>query len=326
MGDRGAGDGLVLHGEPVVLRGDLDDAGAKVLDRVVGAAVPELELVRGEAQRLGEQLVPEADAEHGHFAEQPFDGLDRVAHRGRVARPVAEEHPVGLAFEDFSGAGLRRHHGDAEAAPGQVPQHRALDAVVVGHHVEVGRRRPFGSRRLVGSFAGDDLGQVEAAHLGQSLGGLAQMLHVGGLGADHGSQRALLADVPREGARVDAAHGEHAVLGEPVEPGGARVAVEAVVGDLAGDDGPRVRLVRLVALRVGAVVAVHRERVRHQLAAVGRVGGDLLVAGHARVEHELAADGAVPGQRFAAERGAVFEDDDGRARQGPPRPRGRRPG
>ena len=67
------GDALVLDREAVVLGGDLDDAGAQVLDRVVGAAVAELELEGLHAERLRQELVPEADAEHGHLAEQALD-------------------------------------------------------------------------------------------------------------------------------------------------------------------------------------------------------------------------------------------------------------
>ena len=313
VGDLGAGDGAALpHGEAVVLRGDLDALRAQVLDRVVGAAVPELELEGTHAERLRQQLVPEADAEHRDLAEQALDRLDGVPHGGRVAGAVTQEHAVRAPLEHLAGARLGGHDGDAEAAPGEVGEHRALDAVVVSDDVQVRRRRPGGRRRFVGRLTGDDTRQVEAAHLRQPLGGLAQVARVAALRGDHGAQRALLADVAGEGARVHAAHGQHAVLGEPVQPRLPRGAVEAVVGELAGDDGPGVRLARLVAVRVGAVVAVHRERVGDELAAVRRVGGDLLVAGHARVEHQLATHRAGPGERLAGEGGAVLEDDDRR--------------
>ena len=151
------------------------------------------------------------------------------------------------------------------------------------------------------------------------------MLDVAHVGADHGAECALLPDVPGEGARVHAGDREHAVLGEPVQPRLPRGAVVAVVGELPRDDGAGVRLARLVAVGVGPVVAVHRERVGDELAAVRRVGGDLLVAGHARVEHELAADRPGSGESLPAEDAPVLEDDDGRARQGRPRRRGPRP-
>jgi hypothetical protein len=51
------------HREAVVLARDLDPPGLEVLDRVVGAAVAERQLVGVEADRAAEQLVAEADPE-----------------------------------------------------------------------------------------------------------------------------------------------------------------------------------------------------------------------------------------------------------------------
>ncbi len=186
----------------------------------------------------------------------------------------------------------------------------------------VGQRARRG--RLDGRGAGDHAGQIEAGHAGQLLGAPAQRADVGVVGRDHGAQRALAADVPRQGAGVDAADGEHVVSREPVEPARRRGPVEGVVDELAGDDRPGLRLVGLVARRVGAVVAVQRERVGDDLAAVRRVGGDLLVARHGRVEDDLAADRAGAGHGLAAVGGAVLEDQERGARHDRRRPRARR--
>ena len=96
------------HREAVVLRRDLDHAGTQVLDRVVGAAVAELELVGVQAERQSEELVAEADAEDGHLAQQARDGLDGVGHGGRVAGAVAEEDAVGRQAQHLARAGGRR--------------------------------------------------------------------------------------------------------------------------------------------------------------------------------------------------------------------------
>src|SRR3954454_3945233 len=53
--------GLAADGEAVVLGGDRDPTRAQVLDRVVGAAVPERELERLQPDGAREQLVAEAD-------------------------------------------------------------------------------------------------------------------------------------------------------------------------------------------------------------------------------------------------------------------------
>ena len=58
------------HGEAVVLARDLDPPGREVLDRVVGAAVAEAQLVGLEADGAAEQLVAEADAEDRHAADE----------------------------------------------------------------------------------------------------------------------------------------------------------------------------------------------------------------------------------------------------------------
>ena len=57
------------HGEAVVLRRDVDLARLEVLDRVVGAAVAERQLERLEPDRAAQELVAEADADHGRLAD-----------------------------------------------------------------------------------------------------------------------------------------------------------------------------------------------------------------------------------------------------------------
>ena len=83
------------HREAVVLAGDLDAAGGEVLDRVVGAAVAERQLVGLQADRAAQQLVAEADAVDRQLADELADRLDDVVERGRVAGAVGQEHGVG---------------------------------------------------------------------------------------------------------------------------------------------------------------------------------------------------------------------------------------
>ena len=129
LGD--AGEPVGVDREVVVLAGDLDPSGHEVLHRVVAAVVPERQLDRAAADRQTEQLVPEADPEDRHLAEQAADRVDGVRHGRRVAGSVRQEHPVGLAGEDVG----RRRRGRNDLDPGEageVAQDRALDAVVVG--------------------------------------------------------------------------------------------------------------------------------------------------------------------------------------------------
>src|SRR5438874_407358 len=60
-----AGGQLVeAHGEPVVLRRDLDAIRQLVQNRLIGATVAELQLERLAAQRQSQQLMPQADPEY----------------------------------------------------------------------------------------------------------------------------------------------------------------------------------------------------------------------------------------------------------------------
>src|ERR671925_431127 len=80
-----------LDREPVVLRGDLYPPRPQVLDRVVGAAVPEGKLEGVKADRAAQKLMAEADADHGPLADHAPDGLDDVAERRGIAGTVREK-------------------------------------------------------------------------------------------------------------------------------------------------------------------------------------------------------------------------------------------
>ena len=96
-----------LDGKAVILAGDLDTAGVKVLHRLIPAAMTELQLVCRCAHRQPEQLVAEADAEDRHLAQRFAQGFDGVIHRGRIAGAVADEQAVGLEFENLARPSFR---------------------------------------------------------------------------------------------------------------------------------------------------------------------------------------------------------------------------
>ena len=84
---------LPLHGEPVVLGRDGDAARAQVLDRMVAAAVAERELERLQPDGLGEDLVAEADAEHGRAPDQLPHRLDQGAMAAGSPGPGTRKMP-----------------------------------------------------------------------------------------------------------------------------------------------------------------------------------------------------------------------------------------
>ncbi len=97
----GFGQAARLDGEAMVLAGDFDLAGSLVSDGLVAASMAKLQLVCLGSQSQREHLVPQADAEERHLADQALQGFDGVGYRRWVARAVGYEHAVGLAGEDF---------------------------------------------------------------------------------------------------------------------------------------------------------------------------------------------------------------------------------
>ena len=86
----------------------------------VDAAVPEHHLVGRPAQRAAEDLVAEADAEQRDPGAEHLAGdADDVVGGRRVARPVGQEHPVGLELGDLVEGRRRRQHVAADAAAGR---------------------------------------------------------------------------------------------------------------------------------------------------------------------------------------------------------------
>ena len=86
-------DAVRIHGEAVVLRGDGAAVPLEVDDPVVGAPVPEFELVRPATERQRDDMVPEADAEDGQRpAPDGFaHGADAVGRLLRGAMTLAQE-------------------------------------------------------------------------------------------------------------------------------------------------------------------------------------------------------------------------------------------
>src|SRR4030065_1039457 len=85
-----------VHGEPVILGGDLDRARLQVLNRVVGPVVTEPELVGFSPERQPDELMAQADAEERDFPDYFSYAFDGVGYGLWVSRPVGEKDAVGL--------------------------------------------------------------------------------------------------------------------------------------------------------------------------------------------------------------------------------------
>ena len=127
----GVGNGTGRHGVVVVLAGDLHEAGRQALYRMVGAVVPEGQLVRPAAERGGQELVAQADTEDRYPAHQVGDRPGRPGQGRRVTGPVGEEDAVGVEGEHLVRSRRRGHDRHGPEACEQT-DHGGLHPEVVG--------------------------------------------------------------------------------------------------------------------------------------------------------------------------------------------------
>ena len=109
----------------------------ELLDRMVRASMPELQLVGLAADGESHDLVPETDAEHRHVGVHQLTHVaDRVRQCGRVAGTVAQEDPVRLDRQQIRRRRGRRKDMHVAAVDVQPPQDVVLDAEVVGRDLQ----------------------------------------------------------------------------------------------------------------------------------------------------------------------------------------------
>ena len=284
---------------------------------MVGAVVPEAELVGLEADRAAEQLVTEADPVDGLATDDRPDRLDDVVERRRVARPVGEEDRVGVAVEQLlgaRGAGMQRQLG---AAAPEVADDRGLDAGI--DHRDPNWVPPTrGVGRIPGrpDKAAVQIDRSRRSHLACQVASAHRRLGVDqrtrlGLGdprrEDTAAHRALVADVLDQRPRVEVGDRRDAAVAQPRQP--AELGSRGVV---AIDARPHDRRACVDAIglhrRLGdAVVADLRKGEGDQLAQVAGIGHRLLVARHRGREHDLADGVGVGAAGEPVEPGAVLE-------------------
>ena len=280
--------GIRVHGESVVLGRNADFARAEVFHRVVGPAVAELELEGLRPQRVGNDLVPQADAEHGDLSDQgPYLPVD-VRQRGGVPGPVGKKDAVRFHGEHFLRRGVGRNYGHAEAVFPQLAQDVVLDAEVEGHEVILhGGQFPvrhqgvhFLRRHGMGADLVHDIAAFHGGGLSGRFHGFLRRQFRGETGAHGSGGTQVLGDL----AGVHSLNADDALLFQPRTQGlrGSPVGVD--LRQLRHHKTADLRLAGLVIFRVDAVIADQGIGHRDDLAAVGRVRQDFLVAGHGGVE------------------------------------------
>src|SRR5947209_18334524 len=119
-----------IDGIAVILGGDKGASSHRVLDRMVGAAVTEFELVGAAAGSKCQQLMAEADAEQWDFAVEGSHRGDDRAGRSRIPGAVGHDDAVWSEGENLSPRRTGRQHDDLRVTPYQFGDHAPLVTAV----------------------------------------------------------------------------------------------------------------------------------------------------------------------------------------------------
>ena len=292
-----------IDGEAVVLAGDGDLAGAEVFDGLGAAAVAEFEFEGFAAEGVAEDLVAEADGEDGGFAHELVDFLVDVTERGGISGAVGEEDAVGIAGEDVGGFGGGGHDVDVEAILAEAAEDVLFDAEVVGDDAVFGggelAEDAFGAAEgvlggvgdvplaafgvfgvpSVGFGGGDFLDEVGTFH-GRAGEGGGVGFGQGELAGDDATHGAGGAEVLGEGSGVDALDAGDVPVFEVLVEGAGGAPIAGDGAEFFDDEAADVGLVAFGIEIIDPVIPDHGVGHGDDLAAVGGIGSDLLVACH----------------------------------------------
>ena len=299
--------GKVAERVVVVLAGDLDATGQKVLDRVVAAVVPEFEPRALRTGRQPQQLMPETDPHERHLAEQHADVVDGVGHGGGVGGSVGKEDPVGLERQYLVRGRPRRNDRDAHVVRRELAEDVVLAAEVAGDDAELALVVPF--EGLVGRDELDVILTVQPAPLpgaSDRLGGG----HRGIFDVQIGLLTAAVAQMQGQRPRVHPRQHRDAAARQKLRELLIRAEVRRRV-ELSDHEAVQKRAARLHVVGIAPVVADLGTGQRHELPRVRGVGKDLLIAGHAGVEDRFAHGVAGVPRRPTPEHRAVRQREKG---------------
>ena len=211
---------------------------------MIGAVVALMHLFGFRAQRNRQHLVAEADAEDRLAAgDEFFDFRHGVnAGCGGVARAVRQEHAIGVHRQNVFSTCRGGDDRDRAADGGEAAQDIALDAEVDGDDFMFGRclgeafaPGPLAFVPSVCLTAGHVFGEVEAEQARPGIGFFDERRNIEiaiGIMRDDAVGHALVADEPRQGARIDARDADDVARAQPAVEmfGGAVVRRVGYVG------------------------------------------------------------------------------------------------
>ena len=317
--------GFGINSKAMVHRNDLDLARRVVSNRMVGAVMALVHLLGIAAKCERQHLVAEADAEDRNVGlDQFLDGRNRIfAGRRRVAWSIGEEDAIRLIGQNVFGGGGSRENGDFCAKTGDEPQDIALDAVIDGDNVE------FRRRLLVKAFVPnpwlfgpdgtlprcDVFGEIEIKQAMPRCGaffsaGISNLPSgswaITAFGMPFSRMRTVRARVSTPAERNNAARFQPMIqmVGSAIARRRGNVGLE----DCANRAGTIGRGQVLDVFLVGADIADMRKGEGNDLAGIGRIGENFLVAGKRGVEADFRFADARRAKALAFDDGAISQN------------------
>ena len=285
---------------------------------MIAAAMAELQLVRAPAERVPENLVAEADAERGHVGvHERLCVVDGIRERRRIAGAVAEEHAVWPGREDLAGRRTRRIDADVAAMRTEPPHDVPLHPVVIRGDFQPAACALFRrDAELVGILGGPvkrfvrrhAAHKVGAFHFRDRIRARDERVGIRRVArADGAAHHAARAQLTRKRPRIDIGDRHDPVGDEVVAQRRLRPPVARHGRLVADDEAGHMRLARFDVSGRHAVVADFRAGHCDDLARIGRIRQDLLVAGEAGVEHHFAGRSSLCASRQPPMERAVFK-------------------
>ena len=98
------GEGLRVHCKAVVLGGDLNFAGGKIFDRLIGATMAEFEFESLAAEGLSEDLVTQANPKNRHATLEQVPGcLHSIPENCWIPGAIRKEDSRGFVLQNLGG-------------------------------------------------------------------------------------------------------------------------------------------------------------------------------------------------------------------------------
>jgi hypothetical protein len=313
-----------IDAKAVILGSDFHLIGEQILHRMVGAVVAELQLEGFAAQSQAAELMSKADAEDGDATGELANIVDSIRDGLWVTGTIGEENPIGSKSKDIVRGGTSRNYSDFAMMIDEQAKNVLLDAVIVGDDSEfarIGTRARFthlfcpgrsgqldrALLPIVGFAAGDTAGEFLPRHGKKLFRFKDQLVGRRTVGGNHAAQRAHLADVANQRARVDIPdHGNLVTIqielcclcGTPIRRD---------LREFPDNERFNVRSRRFFVVEVRTHVADVGIGQAHDLPGITGVGEYFLITGEAGIENDFAAAARNSASSAAVKNASVFE-------------------